>query len=118
RAVKFLETRFRPASGRDAIYVLDFDGKAKLGANGLALVALTKLLELDPKSNAHAQARRLANLILMLQRKDGSFHTRYRLRPNDPPGIASLYYPGEAILGLVRLYGLTRDPRLLTAARR
>jgi hypothetical protein len=54
----------------------------------------------------------------MLQRKDGSFHTRYRLRPNDPPGIASLYYPGEAILGLARLYDVTRDKRLLVAARR
>lgn len=118
RAVRFLETRFRPAPGRDAMYVLDFDGKAKLGANGLALLALTKLLDLDPKSTARAKAQRLANLILMLQRKDGSFHTRYRLRPNDPPGIASLYYPGEAILGLARLYGVTRDKRLLAAARR
>ena len=118
RAARFLETRFRPAPGRNAIYVLDYDGKAKLGANGLAVVALTKLLELDPKSNARAKAQRLANLILMLQRKDGSFHTRYRLRPNDPPGIASLYYPGEAILGLARLYDVTRDNRLLVAARR
>lgn len=118
RALRFLETRFHPAPGRDAIYVVDFDGKAKLGANGLALVALTKLLELDPKSNARATSQRLANLILMLQRKDGSFHTRYRLRPDDPPGIASLYYPGEAILGLARLYGVTRDKRLLLAARR
>lgn len=118
RAVRFLETRFRPAPGRDAMYVLDFDGKAKLGANGLALLALTKLLDLDPKSTARAKAQRLANLILMLQRKDGSFHTRYRLRPTDPPGIASLYYPGEAILGLARLYGVTRDKRLLAAARR
>jgi uncharacterized protein YyaL (SSP411 family) len=118
RAARFLETRFHPVPGRDAMYVLDYDGKAKLGANGLALVALTKLLALDPKSNPRAKSQRLANLILMLQRKDGSFHTRYRLRPNDPPGIASLYYPGEAILGLARLYDVTRDKRLLVAARR
>ena len=118
RAVRFLESRFRSAPGRDAMYVLDYDGKAKLGANGLALVALTKLLEIDPRSNSRAQARRLANLILILQRKDGSFHTRFRLSANDPRGIASLYYPGEAILGLARLYDLTRDRRLLAAARR
>ena len=118
RAARFLETRFHPVPGRDAMYVLDYDRKAKLGANGLALVALTKLLALDPKSNARATSQRLANLILMLQRKDGSFHTRYRLQPNDPAGIASLYYPGEAILGLARLYDVTRDKRLLVAARR
>lgn len=118
RAVRFLETRFRRVPGGDAVYVLDYDGKAKLGANGLALVAMGRLIELDPKSTARAKARRLANLILLLQRRDGSFHTRYRLRETDPPGIASLYYPGEAMLGLVRLYGLTHDARLLRAARR
>ncbi|HSB11893.1 MAG TPA: beta-L-arabinofuranosidase domain-containing protein [Blastocatellia bacterium] len=118
RAVKLLETRFRRVPGRRALYVLDYDGKAKLGANGLALTALAKLIELDPKSSSRTNARRLADLIVMLQRRDGSFHTRYRLRAKDPPGPASLYYPGEAILGLVRLFRLNGDQRLLRTARR
>lgn len=118
RAVKFLETRFRRVPARRGLYVLDYDGKAKLGANGLALVALTRLIELDSKSPRQANARRLADLIIMLQRKDGSFHTRYRLHPGESPGLASLYYPGEAILGLVRLFKLNHDNHLLNAARR
>ena len=40
RAVGYLKTRFRPARENNAVYVLDNDGKAKLGANGLALIAL------------------------------------------------------------------------------
>jgi rhamnogalacturonyl hydrolase YesR len=119
RAANFLKARFRRGSTVNARYVLDYDGKAKLGANGLALVALAKLIELDQKSSAsRARAVRLASQILAMQRKDGSFQTRYRLRSTDPEGTASLYYPGEAILGLVRLFRLNGDKRLLDAARR
>jgi hypothetical protein len=81
-------------------------------------VAMAKLIELDQKSSAHrANAVRLATQILAMQRKDGSFQTRYRIRSTDPEGTASLYYPGEAILGLVRLFKLNGDRRLLAAAR-
>lgn len=118
RAVRFLKTRFRRARTRDAVYVLDYDGKAKLGANGLALVALAKLIKLDPESADRKNAARLAGLILALQRKNGSFETRYRLTSREAAGPESLYYPGEAILGLVSLFTLNGDKRLLDAARR
>jgi uncharacterized protein YyaL (SSP411 family) len=118
RAVKFLKTRFRRARRANSVYVLDYDGKAKLGANGLALIAVARQIELDPKTANRQGAVRLANLILAMQREDGSFVTRYRLRPNDPEGIDSLYYPGEAILGLVRLFKANGDHRLLDSARR
>lgn len=118
RAVRFLGSRFRRARGTQGSYVLDYDGKAKLGANGLALVALTRQIELDPRSRNRGSAEGLAKLILALQRKDGSFEMRYRLQPNEQVPSESLYYPGEAMLGLIRLYGLNRDARLLDAARR
>jgi len=118
RAVKFLNTRFRLTRTGNAIYVLDDDGKAKLGANGLALVALAKQIELERSKTNRTSAASLANLILAMQRKDGSFEIRYRIRGDETAGTASLYYPGEAILGLVRLFELNRDKRLLEAARR
>lgn len=118
RAVRFLKTRFRPARRARAVYVLDLDGKAKLGANGLALVALARLIELDSKSSTREEARRLANCIVAMQRKDGSFETRYRIRSDELEGGESLYYPGEAMLGLIRLFKLNGDNRLLQAARR
>lgn len=117
RAVRFLEGRLRRAREGDALYVLDFDGKAKLGANGLALAAWTRLIRLDPKSADRRNPARLAKLILKLQRKDGSFESRYRLTP-DAAGVESLYYPGEAILGLAGLFNLNGDRSLLQAARR
>ena len=118
RAVTYLKTRFHPARESNAVYVLDNDGKAKLGANGLALIALAKQMELDPKSSDRESAARLANLILAMQRKDGSFESYYSIRGDEPRESVSLYYPGEAILGLVQLHRLNGDKRLLDAARR
>jgi len=118
RAVRFLGTLFRRASPAQGSYVLDYDGKAKLGANGLALVALTRQMELDPRNGKRASAEALAKLVLALQHKDGSFQMRYKLRPDEQVLAESLYYPGEAMLGLIRLYGFNHDARLLNAARR
>jgi hypothetical protein len=118
RALGYLKTRYRPARESNNVYVLDNDGKAKLGANGLALVALTKQMELDPKSSDRESAAQLAGLILAMQRKDGSFDSYYAIRGDEPREGVSLYYPGEAILGLVQLYRQNGDKRLLDAARR
>ncbi|MEK6286282.1 MAG: hypothetical protein AABO57_11115 [Acidobacteriota bacterium] len=118
RAITFLKTRLKSVRSGEAAYVLDYDGKAKLGANGLALAALAKQIELDRKTADRKSAARLANLILAMQRRDGSFESRYRLRTGDPEGIASLYYPGEAILGLILFYRSNGDKRLLDCARR
>lgn len=118
RAAQLLTTRFRPARKGLALYVLDYDGKAKLGASGLAVAALTRLLRFDPNRHTRAKAKRVADLIMILQKPDGSFKTRYKIKSSDPDGPESLYYPGEAMLGLVRLFELTHDRRLLLAARR
>lgn len=118
RALVFLKTQFRAPRLRDALYVLDIDGKAKLGANGLSLLALTRQAELDPKSADLVSANQLANLIIAMQRKDGSYQSYYRVQDEEPTARDSLYYPGEAMLGLVRLYGLTHERRLIESASR
>jgi uncharacterized protein YyaL (SSP411 family) len=118
RAIEFLKTRFRPARNKSSFYVLDFDGKAKLGANGLALYVLARQLELDAKNGDRKSAVRLASLIRSMQHKDGSFASYYQLHGHEPEGSVSLYYPGEAILGLVALFKITGDRRLIDSARR
>ena len=119
RAVTYLKGRFRPAREADALYVMDDDGKAKLGANGLALIALAMQMRLDAAAADRASAVRLANLILRMQRRDGSFASYYRVQgEGEPEARESLYYPGEALLGLIELYGQTSDERLVAAAHR
>jgi hypothetical protein len=119
KATGYLRTRFRPASG-GAIYVLDHDGKAKLGANGLALIALVRSYQLGdqkPSKQQREECEGLARLILSLQNRNGLFESYYPIRGDEPRGSVSLYYPGEAILGLISLYELTGDKKLLQAAR-
>ena len=116
RAIVFLKTRFRRSRSGNAEYVLDFDGKAKLGAIGLSLAALAEQLRFDREFADSRSAARLAKMIMSMQRKNGSFEMRYRLQSDD--GFESLYYPGEALLGLIRLFKQTGDRKLLDAANR
>jgi hypothetical protein len=117
--VKFLKSRFRSTGDKgNRLYVLDNDRKAKLGANGLSLIALSSLFEHEPQAAERESARHLANQILAMQHRNGSFTSYHRIRGDEPDGSVSLYYPGEAILGLMRLYKLTPERRLIQAARR
>ncbi len=93
--------------------------QAKLGGTGLGLVALTSahrlgVVDVDPE-----QLRKLAEFICFMQVKNGRFISKYI--PSEGGRLdlwASLYYPGEAALGLVMLYELDPDPRWLDAAMR
>jgi uncharacterized protein YyaL (SSP411 family) len=118
RAVRFLTRRLRRARAANASYVLDYDGKAKLGANGLALIAITRQVQFGGGPSDRAIAMRLANLVLAMQRKDGSFETHYKVSNLEAANGESLYYPGEAMLGLLCLFKITGDKRLFEAARR
>ncbi|HEY6333613.1 MAG TPA: hypothetical protein VI756_30120 [Blastocatellia bacterium] len=129
RAVDYLKTRFQAAPSTKAapspfgnpapraIYVLDYDGKSRLGANGLALLALTREMQSAPRPGDTAAAKGLAQALINMQRADGSLNMYYATDPDEEEGY-SLYYPGEAMLGLIELYKLTHDPRLLDTVRR
>ena len=99
---------------------------AKLGGAGLALVGLTSLRSLgdsdadgddgtDEDANEGAVSlrdlRRLGNFILFLQDgQTGGFTSRYIPSKGGRDGSwTSLYYPGEAALGLMMLYEAEDD---------
>ena len=83
--------------------------QAKLGGTGLGLVALLSLEDISPGSTPLADLRKLGQFLVSMQREDGSFSSKYI--PSEG-GVndnwQSLYYPGEAILGLLMLY--EKDP--------
>lgn len=90
---------------------------SKLGGNGLALTALAFYEEVKPRSTNIDYLRKIGNFILFMQKKDGSFYPKYIPAAgglNDK--FYSLYYPGEASLGLVKLYGLDQDPKWLNGS--
>jgi hypothetical protein len=96
--------------------VLAHGGKIKLGGVALAALALVTHAELTGKRTHIGLARRLCRYIRASQRKDGSF-LHLRLHPGGQPGdFISQYYPGEALLALVSMHRLDRDPVWLDTA--
>ncbi len=89
---------------------------AHLGATGLGLVALAAAHEIDPKSIPLEDLRALGQFLLFLQRDDGSFVSKYRVESGPVPDWESLYYPGEAALGLIALYETDHSRQWLDAA--
>lgn len=77
-----------------AVWSHDDPDEAKLGGAGLALVALDGLEE----------RRRLARFVALMQKPDGGFHSKLFARRGPDDTWVSLYYPGEAALGLAMLH--------------
>jgi len=78
--------------------------EASLGAAGLGLVALAAMEHARPGTVPLADMQSLGRFIAHLQKADGSFYSKYRPERGPDGDWESLYYPGEAALGLVSLY--------------
>lgn len=114
RGAAFLvECCLGPVPGRPGLLALwsapDLTGRpprtAKLGGAGLGLAALAGRRD----GPALADLRALGRFVLFMQRPDGRFVAKFTPSRGGPQeGWVSLYYPGEAILGLLALHG--RDP--------
>ena len=85
--------------------------QAKLGGTGLGLVALLSAEKRVPGITPLEYLRKMGNFLLFMQKKDGSFYSKYiPEKGGRDDSWTSLYYPGEAALGLLMLY--EKDPSL------
>ena len=83
--------------------------EAKLGGAGLALVAFQGVETVANGATDLSQQQALGAFITYLQKKDGSFYSKYFAEDEHrSDSWTSLYYPGEAALGLLLLN--RRDP--------
>lgn len=118
RATRWLRQQVRGVDGDPSRAFLLEGDKAKLGAAGLALIALVEREKTVADGRDQVLMSRLVNFIISQQRPDGSFASYFEWeRGIEVPQRVSIYYPGEAILALIRHYGLKRDPRALASAR-
>ena len=102
----------------EAAYVAEPDtNEIKLGALGLLLLALVKHAELMKTKKYLPLMNSVARAIYTMQKPDGSFI--HILNADDftvKEEFRVVYYDGEAVFGLMKLYALTHDETLLKAA--
>lgn len=90
---------------------------AKLGGTGLALVAMASIHQIDARVVSLQEMQRLARFLCYMQKPNGSFHSKYiPTNQGRSDNFVSLYYPGEATLGLIMLYQMDSNPKWLQAA--
>ena len=127
RSAKYLRDKsLAPIEGQAEMFGIWSDPKVngsnsprqvKLGGNGLGLVALMSMEQIEPGFTPIEKLRGLGNSIVFMQNKNGDFHAKYV--PSEgglQDDWESLYYPGEAALGLVMLYEMDPSPKWLNSA--
>lgn len=105
RSLRYFQDRYlRPVADTGdqyAVWSHGEDDEAKLGGAGLALVALTQH---RPPHGEPEALEGLVRFIARLQKDDGSFYSKFYAGRGPDDSWTSLYYPGEAALGLLRLH--------------
>lgn len=104
--------------GSEAAYVVETDdNEIKLGAQGLLLLTLIKHAALMKTKKYLPLMNAVAHAIYTMQKPDGSFV--HVLNADDftvKEEFRVVYYDGEAVFGLMKLYALTHDETLLKAS--
>jgi hypothetical protein len=89
---------------------LDLNGDAKISFNAFMILSLIRQPDYPGSLET---ARRLADGIVSRQQPDGSYATSF-----DGKVSGVDYYPGEAMLSLMRLFNVTGDERLVESVAR
>ena len=91
--------------------------QAKLGGAGLGLVALNRLKDIQDDFVTTEQLQGLGNFIVNMQHENGNFYSKFiPSEGGKQDKWISLYYPGEAALGLVTMWERDRQEVWLRAA--
>ena len=103
--------------GADFEAIVSPDEEAKLGGAALAVLAMVQYQRATGDDRRLDRMRSLARFLIHQQDVDGHFRSKYFYGPPDPKPFESIYYPGEAILALMRLHAIDPNPLWLATAR-
>jgi hypothetical protein len=122
RALSYLKAHLRSDPESQGKFALDTNDEEqqKVGGAGLALLAFAEDAKVSGRRGELETMRDLARFILKQEYEDGHFRGNADLeretgekRKREP-----VYYPGEAVLGLMRLYAIDPQSAYLDAAKR
>ena len=104
----------------ETAYVVDEEeNNIKLGACGMSVVAFSRFEEAYKDNTYHDVMIKVANGILSMQKKFGGFYHYIdtdSFRQNNEETM--IYYDGEAVLGLCKAYGITKEEKYLETAKK
>jgi len=104
--------------GEDIAYFND-GRRTTVGMSGLALLAFTKWTTATGTEKYIPLMNSIARSILSVQKADGTFIHALNIKDfTVRKDFAVPFYDGEAIYGMLRLYGITKAPELLESCER
>jgi hypothetical protein len=117
-ALRYLEAHLKDDPASQGKYALDTNDEEqqKVGGAGLALIAFAKHAAVTGKRSELETMRALARLIMKQQYEDGHFRANADLESGKKLKREPVYYPGEGVLGLIRLYAIDPQSAYLDAA--
>lgn len=102
----------------DMAFVVDEanDNEVKLGSQAHAILALTKYMQVTKDETYMPLAQQLGRAILWMQQENGGFHHVYKAPEIElKDKFRTVYYDGEAVFALLRLYALNPEKHWLDA---
>lgn len=94
------------------------DSEIKLGSNATAILAMAKHMEVTGSDTYLAPARALARGIIKMKSAGGGFtHVLSHPSFDVKEAFRTVYYDGEALFALLRLYAVDREQKWLDEAR-
>ena len=118
RALGYLISSARPSLKRDtgSLCIVE-EGFVKLGGNALGAVALAKYAEVTGDNRFRSTMIALTHWIRNSQEETGEFRPHKMAYPSgEASDFVSQYYPGEALLALLRVHALQPSDPWLDAA--
>lgn len=120
KAISYLvkRSRFMTLNGKEVKVIVE-KNNAKVGGNALSIVALAKYTQLTGDKQHLPLMQDMASWLREIQGDNGNFTVhKQKYSTGKASDFVSHYYPGEAILSLVRLYQVDGNEEWLDVAER